>query len=119
MTGKSIFKLFLIFAVYAVINGVVNSSAYADNSSQAEELILTDRTSHVTLGRYLHIIEDPDGTFKPEEVLSKADRYVPSGNPADVPNFGFKKSVFWIVFSLSSLSANTGWVLELVHNDPL
>ena len=95
----------------AVFLGLVLGSAtlYADSS-----VVLSEDVGIVALGPYLDILEDPDGEWGIEDVISPdlSSRFF--RNTVDVPNFGFTKSAYWVRFRLQNSNAERGrFLLEV------
>jgi diguanylate cyclase (GGDEF)-like protein len=55
---------------------------------------------HVSLGRYVDVLEDPEGRLRLEDLRQPehARRFTPAG--ADPINFGYSRSAWWLRFSL-------------------
>ena len=95
----------------AVFLGLVLGSAtlYADSS-----IVLSEDAGLVSLGTYLDILEDPDGEWGIEDVISPdlSSRFF--RNTVDVPNFGFTRSAYWVRFRIQNSTAERGrFLLEV------
>jgi len=91
-----------VFRQIAVFLGVVlvSTSLCADGS-----VVLAEDVGMVTLGPYLDILEDPDGQWGIEDVISPdlSSQFI--RNTVDVPNFGFTESAYWVRFRLQNSNA--------------
>jgi len=78
---------------------------------RAQNVIWSDDSDIQEIADKVLILEDPEGTFTIEDVLSEANqsKFEVKGNP--ILNFGFTVSVFWIKFDLES-EASKPLVLE-------
>jgi len=76
-------------------------------------LVLDGSRGEYALGRVFDILEDPPGELSINEIISPeyARQFRPS--QADVPNFGFTPSVYWLRLRLKNKSSkNTKWLLD-------
>jgi PAS domain S-box-containing protein len=85
---KSIKNILLIIFFSALINNT--------RAENLKPIILNDKQNSLELiGRSIEILADKEGTLKIEDVIQKKyDRRFIRSN-ADVPNFGFTKTVYW------------------------
>ncbi len=75
--------------------------------------MLTDGQGKYPLGQQLEILEDPGGKLTIQDVSSPAydAQFIPS--QAQVPNYGYTNSVYWVRFHLkNTTSAQSRWLLE-------
>ena len=79
-----------------------------------DPIILTDKQDKYPLGLHLEILEDPTNTLTIEQVSSPQynTQFIP--NKAEVPNFGFTNSDYWVRFKAKNNSTQaTIWWLEM------
>ena len=101
----------LVLRQMAVFLGLVLGSAtlYADSS-----VVLSEDVAKVPLGAYLYILEDPDGDWGIEDVISPdlSSRFVRT--TVDVPSFGFTESAYWVRFRIQNSTVDQGrFLLEV------
>ena len=77
-------------------------------------VILSDDAGHYPLGPYLDILEDPDGKWDIEDIIAPdlSSQFIRS--TADVPNFGFTRSIYWARVNIKNLDQDGGrYLLEI------
>lgn len=79
----------------------------------APPVFLNPQVGHYLLGRHLDILQDKEGKWTIEDVLSPSisARFSPSASP--VPSFGYTSSVYWVRFNIVNPSRqDLKWYLE-------
>ena len=80
----------------------------------APSLQLDGKTGLYNVGLYLDLLEDTEGKWKLEDVLTPTiqSQFVPSEK--EVPNYGFTTSVYWARFQITNnFSSIENWLLEI------
>ncbi len=77
-----------------------------------QPLILSDTGEKYLIGRYMEILEDPDGSLSIEDVMSQnyAERF--ENCRVDVKNLGYTRSVYWLKFTVKNDTTTPYWVLD-------
>ena len=83
--------------------------------------VFADGTVHLSkdvsghlLGPYLEILEDPDGKWDIEDIMSPELSSRFSRNLVDAPNFGFTESAYWVRFDTQRIDQDSGqFLLEI------
>lgn len=70
--------------------------------SASQPANLPDGFGVVSMGPYLEIFEDPNGTLTFEEITLPRFNSAFISSTKDVPNFGFSRSVFWVRMQVRS-----------------
>jgi PAS domain S-box-containing protein len=99
--------------IICVISVILSWSSFASLQAQ-ETVILADKQDEYPLGLHLEILEDIEGRWTIDDVISPeiARQFVPSRS--EVPNFGFTDSVYWIRFRIRNTANLTRqWYLVL------
>ena len=81
-----------------------------------EPAVIGSDFSKVYLGNYMEILEDKEGQWTIDDVVSEniAARFVPS--PAEAPGFGFTSSAYWVRFTVvNALAYKVPWLLEVAY----
>ncbi len=87
--------------------------AQTNDPPPPEPLILTDEQGEYPLGLHLEILEDPTGALTIEDITSPEydPQFVPS--QAQVPNYGYIDSAYWVRLRLDNQTRQTDyWLLE-------
>ncbi|NJN82562.1 MAG: PAS domain-containing protein, partial [Caldilineaceae bacterium] len=103
----------VIFTLILALCWCSAALAQGDDRPTPGALTLADEQGKLPLGLYLEILEDPSGELTIEEVRSPAfdDQFTPS--LAEVPNFGFSDSAYWVRFHLENANHERNeWLLE-------
>jgi len=86
-------------------------------SAQAQEAApLPGAEGHVSLGRFMQVLEDPGGTLQLEDVRSgaQAGHFAPAAS--DPVNFGYSHSTWWLRFALpGGAPAGEDLLLEVAY----
>ena len=85
-----------------------------DSAPPPQPLVLTVEQDQYPLGLHLEILEDPSGELTIEDVTSPEfdTQFVPS--QAEVPNYGFTDSAYWVRLRLDNETRQINeWLLEL------
>lgn len=69
-----------------------------------QPVIITDTQDIYHIGPYVEILEDKEGSFTIDQVVTLKLKNKFSPNQKRIPNFGFTKSTYWINFSVSNQS---------------
>ena len=99
-------RLFYIFTIFLTFN-------FASLKAQEKIIDISDDTEFTNISRYLYVFQDSSKLMSFKQVLLLEDsRFKPI--ETDDPNFGFKKSNFWLKFQVSNKSTQTKYrYLEL------
>ena len=78
-----------------------------------EFLILDESRGEHPLGRFVDILEDPQGELSIDEITSPEIASQFRSSNVDVPNFGFTKSVYWLRWRLKNTAQQPSkWLLD-------
>jgi signal transduction histidine kinase/DNA-binding response OmpR family regulator len=95
---------------------VIATALPAASGAATEDIFypITATERDAPLGRYMQILEDPEGALGPADVLASeraADFIVPD---EDEPGFGFTGSVYWVKLTVQNqLDEPVDWFLDL------
>lgn len=91
------------FIIAAAILFVIPFSAVKGYSIQT--IIIDDAVKNTPIGRICETLEDPDGKLTLYSVTSADIEPMFKPVKAQIPNYGFTKSVYWVRFSIKNNSA--------------
>jgi len=75
------------------------------------DTIVYEGTSIISIGKKVHLLEDPSATYTIQDVLSSTS-FTPSNSV--VPNFGISESAFWLKFKIKNQSKEK-LLLQIQH----
>ena len=83
--------------------------------AMAEVMVAPPAGGEFSLGPYVEVLEDPEGSFGIKQVATDfSDRFQPAGQ--ENPSFGFTSSVFWLRFTIdTSRAPEKEWYLVQRH----
>jgi signal transduction histidine kinase/serine phosphatase RsbU (regulator of sigma subunit) len=84
----------------------------------SDEITLVQNKNHYNLGRNLYILEDKSNSIAFEDIIQKKYDSQFIKNQADIPNYGFTNSTYWIKFKITNLQL-TSEELYLKIGNPL
>ena len=103
----------ILLTVLSVLGLALPGLAQNNDPPLPDSLILTDERGEYPLGRYLDILEDPNGSLTITDVTSQEyeGRFVRS--QVDVPNYGYTDTVYWLRIPIINKASQTDqWLLE-------
>ena len=106
----------IILAVVAILGLYLPALRHSGDPPPQDILTLTDEQGEYPLGRYMDILEDPDGELTIEEVASPGyeARFVRSQE--DIPNYGYTDTVYWLRLRIRNEAHQVNhWLLETVY----
>ena len=108
----------IILAVIAILGLYLPALTHSSDTPLQDFLILTDEQGEYPLGRYMDILEDPDGELTIDDVTSPEyeARFVLSQE--DIPNYGYTDTVYWLRLQLQNESSTIDkWLLETAYTN--
>ncbi len=108
---RRLFAGFLRRLVWCLLAAVLCSP----NVALAANLTLDKSQPSVVMGKYFDVLEDPDGQYSFDRIEHSAD--LPwQKSDADVPNFGYSRSVWWFRTQvLPGKVERATWLLEVAY----